>query len=121
MSADPDRPPTSAAAIPAASGVFTVRPGQPGVDLSSLPEYADVLVELDKLQNKKTIWVSAAVVLAVSLLLFAATGGGWWSWEIMGLLIPILLFHELGHFVAMRWFKYRNTRMDDAGVDGSAE
>ena len=113
MSADNKLSPADlhTASLQAAPGVFTVPSGQPGVVASGLPEYADVLVELDKLQNKKTNWLSAVVVLAVSVLLFAAAGAAWRSWELVGLLVPILMFHELGHFVAMRVFKYRNTRM----------
>lgn len=34
-----------------------------------------------------------------------------WDWKITLWLIPVLLFHEAGHWVAMRLCKYRNLRM----------
>ncbi|MEM9412821.1 MAG: site-2 protease family protein, partial [Planctomycetota bacterium] len=46
-----------------------------------------------------------------SVFVFIAVGGFAWDWSFVLLLIPILFFHELGHFVAMRFFRYRNVRM----------
>lgn len=81
--------------------------------------YPEVLTEMERLQSKKTSWVSGLVILGVSLLLFIAAGtrsgagddNQRFSRELLLLLIPILLFHELGHYLAMRIFRYRNVRM----------
>jgi Zn-dependent protease len=76
-----------------------------------------VMAELQKLQNKKSSWVSGVVVLLISMGLFVGAGvpgtegRGERMWEALALLVPILLFHELGHFLAMRIFGYRNLRM----------
>lgn len=78
---------------------------------SSNPEHAEVLAELERLQTKKPGWGGAIILLVVSMALFLAAGAAQWSWEFALLLIPILLFHELGHYLAMKAFKYRNLRM----------
>ncbi len=70
-----------------------------------------VLARLEQMQRSKTSWLSFVIVLAISGALF------YWAqrreeWREVGwLLIPVLLFHEFGHYVAMRAFGYRNLRM----------
>jgi Zn-dependent protease len=81
--------------------------------------YPEVLTEMERLQSKKTSWIGGLVILGISLLLFIAAGTGSgggddkqrFSRDLLLLLIPILLFHELGHYLAMRVFRYRNVRM----------
>ncbi len=74
-------------------------------------EHTDVLAELEALQNKKPSWGNALVVLVVSAALFLGAGSAQWSWKLALAMIPILLFHELGHFLTMRLFNYRNLQM----------
>ena len=74
-------------------------------------EHAEVLAELNRQQTRKKGWGTAVVILLISMVLFMAAGAAQWSLGFVALLIPILLFHELGHYVAMRIFKYRNLRM----------
>jgi Zn-dependent protease len=74
-------------------------------------QHADVLVELDQLQNKKGGWGNAILILVVSMFLFVGAGSRQWSWDYVLMLVPILFVHELGHYVAMRAFHYRNLRM----------
>ncbi len=59
-------------------------------------------------------------MLLVSIVLFAALGAAAWDWKFVWLLIPILLFHELGHYVAMKVFGYRNLRMFFIPLFGAA-
>ncbi|MDA1055157.1 MAG: site-2 protease family protein [Planctomycetota bacterium] len=73
--------------------------------------YPGVIAELEKIRNKKGSWLAGAVILVVSILVFLGAGAVQWDWHIAVLLIPVLLFHELGHFLAMRLFKYRNLKM----------
>jgi Zn-dependent protease len=74
-------------------------------------EHTEVLVELDKLQNKKASWVNAIIILVASLVLFLGAGSRQWSWNYVLILVPVLFVHELGHYLAMRAFNYRNLRM----------
>lgn len=74
-------------------------------------EHADVLVELNQLQNRKAGWGNAILIFVVSMVLFIGAGSQQWSWKYALMLVPILFVHELGHYVAMRAFDYRNLRM----------
>jgi Zn-dependent protease len=62
-------------------------------------------------KGKSTTWLSTVILLAVSIGLFMAAGGYVWSWRFTALLIPILFFHEAGHYAAMKLFDYKNLRM----------
>lgn len=73
--------------------------------------YPGVVAELEKIKNKKGSWISGAVILGISIAVFLGAGAMRWDWKFALLLIPILLFHEMGHFIAMRIFKYRNMKM----------
>jgi Zn-dependent protease len=70
-----------------------------------------VLRELEALQNQKAGWGSGLAILVVSLLLYIGSAGLMQIWESVAMLVPALAFHELGHFLAMRFFGYRNLQM----------
>ncbi len=54
----------------------------------------------------------SALLLLVSLALYALTAlGGQRTWVDVVLLVGVLLFHELGHWLGMRAFGYQNVRM----------
>jgi Zn-dependent protease len=95
-------------------------PGQDngGQDWSPVPratpadaEEAAVFVELERIQNRQGSRWNMLLVLFVSLLLFWAAWNMGQQQELLWTIVPILLFHELGHYLAMRWFGYRNLRM----------
>src|SRR2546430_5127812 len=69
------------------------------------------LAELVRLQTARPRSIAGVVLLVVSLVVFAGTGALRWSWEICAIIGCALFVHELGHYVAMRWFKYRDLRM----------
>jgi Zn-dependent protease len=73
--------------------------------------YAEVLSEIDRIQNSKASWASTLALLAVSAAIFIAIGGTRWSWETVGILVGVLFLHETGHYLAMRAFDYQNVRM----------
>lgn len=75
------------------------------------PQDAEVLAELKRLRNQRPAWWGAIAILAVSLLLFVGAAKAERAWESIVILILVLFFHELGHYVAMRCFGYRNVRM----------
>jgi len=72
---------------------------------------AAALAELVRLQTARPRSIAGVVLLVVSLAIFAGTGALRWSWEFCAIIGAALLVHELGHYVAMRWFKYRDLRM----------
>lgn len=74
-------------------------------------QHAEVLVELDELQKSKSNWGFSILIFAASLVLFIIAGFAWFDWSTLVLLVVILLFHELGHYAAMRIFHYKNLRM----------
>lgn len=74
-------------------------------------EYPDVMAHLTDLQEKKPGWSNALWVLLGSAVLFLAAGAAQWDWKFTLWLLPVLLFHEAGHWITMRMFKYRNLRM----------
>ena len=71
----------------------------------------EVLLELNNLQNKKAGWGAVITILVVSLVLFIGAGSQQSSWDYLLILVPVLFVHELGHYLAMRVFHYRNLRM----------
>jgi len=82
-------------------------------------EHAEVLAELDRLQVRKPGWGNAAIILLVSVVAFLAIGATQ-SWKITLWLIPVLLLHESGHWLAMKVFGYRNLRMFFIPLFGAA-
>lgn len=82
--------------------------------------HPEIVAELDKIQNKQGGWLNGAIVLGISIVFFVGLGAARWDWTFVGLLIPVLLFHESGHLVAMRLFKYRNLKMFFIPLFGAA-
>lgn len=83
-------------------------------------ENAEVLAELQKLQEEKPSWSATFPILIISLILFVVVGVARWNWQFTVLIIPVLLFHECGHWAAMRLFHYRNLRMFFIPLFGAA-
>jgi Zn-dependent protease len=74
-------------------------------------DHAEIVVELNKLQEQKPGWAGAIWILVGSAVLFLAAGAAQWDWKFTLWLIPVIFFHEAGHWLAMRIFKYKNLRM----------
>lgn len=74
-------------------------------------EYPEVMAHLNNLQENKPGWSKIIWVLLGSAVLFLAAGAAQWDWKFTLWLLPVLFFHEAGHWIAMRLFKYRNLRM----------
>ena len=76
--------------------------------------YPQVVAEIQRLQAKSSSGLTGILVLLVSAALFLgafSTGTTPFSLDDLAILIPVLLFHEMGHWVAMRFFGYRNLKM----------
>jgi len=101
-----------------------------GIAISAVPpagrdlpgsDVAHLLHEVRRQERKKTSSLTSAVLLLlITGGLFVALGGLAWSWKFTLLLVPILLFHELGHFLCMKMFDYRNVRMFFIPLFGAA-
>src|SRR5262249_8930190 len=79
-----------------------------------------VLDEIEKLRTKRGSWQNAITLALLSLLAFLVLGRIKWNWEFVGLLTVLVVFHELGHYVAMRVFHYANLRMFFVPLLGAA-
>jgi len=95
----------------------------PEADGPTNRRHAAVLAEMARIQNRQPSWARAFILFVFTLSLFVAAGALVESLQFIGMLVGILFIHELGHFVAMRWFGYRNVRMFfipffGAGVSG---
>src|SRR5215204_3134955 len=62
-----------------------------------------VLCELRQL-DKRPSWVGAILLLAISLLMFVGGAGRGDAWKGLLILVAVILFHEAGHYAAMRYF-----------------
>lgn len=63
------------------------------------------------IENKSTAGVTKLLTLLISLAVFVAAGVAWWDASMVSMIVVVLLFHEAGHYIAMRWFGYRNVTM----------
>ena len=72
-------------------------------------EVMHALAERERPANGR--WNQRASLLMISLILFAAIAFFRWRWQTVVTTIVVLLFHEAGHYAAMRWFGYQNVRM----------
>ena len=79
-----------------------------------------VLAEVERIQSERPGWGNAVVILVISLLAFAGAGAADRDWKSSLWLIPLLFFHESGHWIAMKIFGYRNLRMFFIPLFGAA-
>lgn len=106
-------PVTTSGSVPVTAALSTgpsETTSEPAVPAESV-QHADVLSELEQLQQQRVSWLNMLLVLAISLVLFLAAGFKDDKWQMLLLFVAVLFFHEMGHFVAMRCFGYRNLRM----------
>jgi len=104
--------PDDAGAVPVEAEVVLDAPPDPFEE--------SVLAELEKIRNPKGNWVQTFFILAVSLALFVGLGMRNHPVAFTAMLVGVLFFHELGHYVGMRIFGYRNVRMFFIPLFGAA-
>lgn len=100
------------------AAITAARPADP--EQADTSRNAAVLAEIARRERKSAGWVSVLLVLVVSVFLFMILGAMHWPLEFVLLLLPILFIHEMGHYVAMRLFRYRNVRMFFIPLFGAA-
>jgi Zn-dependent protease len=70
-----------------------------------------IVDELDRLRRPRSSWLKTVLGLLVSVFLFFSLGLIASPLIDIAVLIGVLFFHEMGHFLAMRWFGYQDVRM----------
>jgi stage IV sporulation protein FB len=61
--------------------------------------------ELEEPKNKTNVWLRTIVSLALFLVFGYYFFGQGWAWVII--LTAVVVFHEMGHFLAMKFYKYK--------------
>ena len=70
-----------------------------------------VQLEINRQLNPRQSWKANAWLLVITAILFAFSFKNGMDWTRLGILMFVLVIHELGHYVAMKLFGYRNVRM----------
>jgi Zn-dependent protease len=91
-------------------GVFVEVTDTEDVELI-VTDSADEIVLAEMRQQSEKQSGSGMALLFISIVLFSAVEPAGWNLEFLALLIPIILFHEAGHFITMKLFGYRNLKM----------
>lgn len=76
--------------------------------VARLVKIADSIDKVRQIEPELKIQV---VIFAISLLLSCVLGAMIFSLEFAVILVAVILFHELGHYIAMRMFGYKNVHM----------
>jgi Zn-dependent protease len=82
--------------------------------------YQNIQKELRKQQKKRKSYLKNIVILLVTLYLFFHLGFFRWGFEFVLLILVVLFVHEMGHFVGMKLFGYKNIQMFFIPLMGAA-
>jgi Zn-dependent protease len=108
--------PAHVTAPPPVSGLDGAGPPLLAMPTLPPPDLMEIatLDELRRLQNKKANWRFSLALLLLSAVFFimnSRSADQGQNWEYVVMLVGILLFHEMGHYLAMKAFGYRNLKM----------
>jgi Zn-dependent protease len=98
------------AAVVEDDGAEVVSADSTSDDLTRDP-VAAVVEQVRRLETNRTQWVTKLIVLLVSVAVFVGLGAAQWDLTLALMLVPILFVHELGHYIAMVVFGYKNVQM----------
>lgn len=73
--------------------------------------FPEAWAELQKQEAPKASAINGSLLLLVTVLISATVGFGDSSPTMIALILVVLFVHELGHYLAMRIFGYRNVKM----------
>jgi Zn-dependent protease len=83
--------------------------------------YQNIKAEIDKkINGRKKSWLKNIGILLVSLFIFFQLGFFKWGLESVLLIILVLFIHEMGHFLSMKMFGYKNLQMFFIPLFGAA-
>ncbi|MEM1224152.1 MAG: site-2 protease family protein [Planctomycetota bacterium] len=87
-------------------------------DQMTLP--SDLVSAVRGVENRGRGWATKLAIMVGSLAVFIGLGTAVWDVRLVGMLALVLLWHETGHFLAMKWFGYRNVQMFFIPMMGAA-
>ena len=83
--------------------------------------YHDVLETIrQKQQKRKKGWIKSMAIMVISLFVFFQLGFFRWGLEAVMMILLVLFIHEMGHFIAMKAFGYKNLQMFFIPLAGAA-
>ena len=82
--------------------------------------FASAWAELRRLQTSRGNPLQGLLLLVLSIIAFVGAGLIQSSLTMIAIIITVLFVHELGHYLAMRIFKYRDVRMFFLPMIGAA-
>jgi Zn-dependent protease len=111
--ADGSATPTLRVAVRFIMRFFTGREQNPPREFSPLPvDRAAYLFHNWQLANSLPPPLTTQLgIFLFSSILFMLIGGLFWEWQTAPLLLGVILFHEFGHWLAMRMLGYRNLQI----------
>jgi Zn-dependent protease len=82
--------------------------------------HAAAWAELRLQRTSEGSWLNGLLLLAITLGAALGIGSHQWTFEKTILIVGILFVHEMGHYLTMRWFGYRDVRMFFIPLFGAA-
>lgn len=73
--------------------------------------YRDIAEILEQNKKQKKSWLKTVGILVISLLVFLQLGFLSWGLESVLLILLVLIVHEMGHYIGMKMFGYKNVKM----------
>jgi Zn-dependent protease len=105
--------------MPESTTVLAPPPLPPPLPVAVSPREA-AWAELHLQQMSKGSWLNGLLLLAITLSAALGVGSHQWTFENAIVIVGILFIHEMGHYLAMRWFGYREVRMFFIPLFGAA-
>lgn len=82
--------------------------------------YQAILQEIRNKEKSRKGWLKSIAILIISLLIFLQLGYVRWGLELVAVIFVVLLVHEMGHFLGMKIFGYKNVQMFFIPLMGAA-
>ncbi|MEM6980991.1 MAG: site-2 protease family protein [Planctomycetota bacterium] len=88
--------------------------------MNEISPQTEIVAAVRQRETRQTGWLTQIAIALGTMLLFIGLGVVVWDAVMVLLLVLVLLIHECGHFLAMRWFGYRNIKMFFVPMLGAA-
>ncbi len=84
-------------------------PSTPRAVIDAAVELSRAAQQNPKKQGNRALWF----ILSVAAFVAVTAGGGETSWVTIVMLVGVLFAHELGHYLAMRAFGFRDVKISE--------